>query len=93
MYDITNDHHSFCELLRICPLCMYCISKTTISCTREKFVENLKMVEDIVEAAEELRTLQSVEPRNASVVLPFVLLGQLVQRSSLTITNDLSSSS
>ena len=31
----------------------FCISKTTISCSREKFVENLKMVEDIVEAAED----------------------------------------
>ena len=50
MYDITNDYILFCEPLRVCPLC---ISQTTISCSREKFVENLKMVEDIVEAAED----------------------------------------
>ena len=50
MYDITNDYLLFCELLRICPLFYI---KTTISCSREKFVENLKMVEDIVVAAED----------------------------------------
>ena len=43
---------TFCSV-SFCEFAPFFISKTTISCTREKFVENLKMVEDIVEAAED----------------------------------------